>query len=190
MNHSPFFPCAGGRALHAPTRRGFLYSLGASLGSVAFSALLAEEAKNIEELHIHPTLLKDSPQQTAVALSLLKEQLAHGYHYRVVGNKNPEVLSSFQKAKAGGAYNQVKRWTGERLVPDKTYAMTNPQEYFAEKTEAFFGKNDFEPFEPFERQSSNAWIPKCMPCSPICGGRTRSRGTARRRSAIAESRRS
>jgi hypothetical protein len=43
--NTPFFPCAGARALHAPTRRDFLYSLGASLGSVAFSSLLAEEPK-------------------------------------------------------------------------------------------------------------------------------------------------
>lgn len=42
---TPFFPCAGARALHAPTRRDFLYSLGASLGSVAFSALLASSAR-------------------------------------------------------------------------------------------------------------------------------------------------
>jgi hypothetical protein len=39
----PYFPCAGARALHAPTRRDFVYGLGASLGSVAFSALLADE---------------------------------------------------------------------------------------------------------------------------------------------------
>jgi hypothetical protein len=39
-----YFPCAGARALHAPTRRDFVYGLGASLGSVAFSALLAGEA--------------------------------------------------------------------------------------------------------------------------------------------------
>src|SRR6478609_166044 len=37
------FPCAGHRALWSPTRREFVYSLGASLGSVAFSALMAEE---------------------------------------------------------------------------------------------------------------------------------------------------
>ncbi|MBT5902251.1 MAG: DUF1501 domain-containing protein [Opitutaceae bacterium] len=41
---TPFFPCAGGRALHAPTRRDFLYSLGASIGSVAFSAMLPNGA--------------------------------------------------------------------------------------------------------------------------------------------------
>ncbi len=39
-----YFPCAGARALHAPTRRDFVYGLGASLGSVAFSALLAGES--------------------------------------------------------------------------------------------------------------------------------------------------
>jgi hypothetical protein len=41
----PYFPCAGTRALHAPTRREFLYSLGASLGSVAFTSLLSAAEK-------------------------------------------------------------------------------------------------------------------------------------------------
>lgn len=40
-----FFPCAGGRALHTPTRREFVYSLGASLGSVALTSLMAAEGK-------------------------------------------------------------------------------------------------------------------------------------------------
>ena len=44
--NQPYFPCAGGRVLHAPTRRQFLYSLGASLGSVAFSSLMAEQEKS------------------------------------------------------------------------------------------------------------------------------------------------
>ncbi|MBP7142362.1 MAG: DUF1501 domain-containing protein [Opitutaceae bacterium] len=37
------FPCAGHRALWAPTRRDFLFSLGASVGSVALSALLSRD---------------------------------------------------------------------------------------------------------------------------------------------------
>lgn len=37
------FPCAGPRAFRAPTRREFLYSLGASVGSVALTALLARD---------------------------------------------------------------------------------------------------------------------------------------------------
>jgi len=43
--NSPFFPCAGSRALHAPTRREFVYGLGTSLGSVALTSLLAAEEK-------------------------------------------------------------------------------------------------------------------------------------------------
>lgn len=38
------FPCAGHRALWAPTRREFIYSLGASVGSIALTALLARNA--------------------------------------------------------------------------------------------------------------------------------------------------
>jgi hypothetical protein len=44
MNHLPYFPCTGRQALHAPTRREFIYGLGASLGSVALTSLLAEAA--------------------------------------------------------------------------------------------------------------------------------------------------
>lgn len=42
MSHP--FPCAGHRALWSPTRRDFIYSLGASIGSVALTALLARNA--------------------------------------------------------------------------------------------------------------------------------------------------
>lgn len=45
MSTKPFFPCAGARVLHAPTRRAFLYGLGTSLGSVAFTSLLAAAEK-------------------------------------------------------------------------------------------------------------------------------------------------
>lgn len=43
MSINPFFPCAGARALHVPTRRDFLYGLGASIGSVALTSMLAAE---------------------------------------------------------------------------------------------------------------------------------------------------
>jgi hypothetical protein len=43
MLPAAYFPCAGSRALHAPTRRDFVFGLGASLGSVALTSLLAEE---------------------------------------------------------------------------------------------------------------------------------------------------
>jgi hypothetical protein len=46
-----YFPCAGERVLHAPTRREFLYSLGASIGSVAFTALLGPGARAAEPVN-------------------------------------------------------------------------------------------------------------------------------------------
>ncbi len=45
---NPRFPCAGRRALWAPTRREFLYSLGASIGSVAFTSFLARDLHAVE----------------------------------------------------------------------------------------------------------------------------------------------
>src|SRR5687768_5060582 len=39
------FPCAGHRALWAPTRREFIYSLGASIGGVALTSLLSTEGR-------------------------------------------------------------------------------------------------------------------------------------------------
>lgn len=54
MKPRPYFPCAGAGALHAPTRRDFVYGLGASLGSVAFSALMAEEQAKARPLAPKP----------------------------------------------------------------------------------------------------------------------------------------
>jgi hypothetical protein len=81
-------------------------------------------------------------------------ELAHAYHDKVVpgGYQNRDILGAYQKAKASGAYDAVKRWTGEKYVdkPAKAYAMNNQMEYFAESTESYFDRNDFEPFNRAE----------------------------------------
>ena len=48
------FPCAGLRALHAPTRRDFIYGLGASIGSIALTSLLARELRGAPTLAAGP----------------------------------------------------------------------------------------------------------------------------------------
>jgi hypothetical protein len=74
-------------------------------------------------------------------------ELAHGYHDRVLGNDEPRLLAAYKNAKAGGKYDRVERQDSEgRKRFDRAYALTNVQEYFAEGTEAFFGANDFYPF--------------------------------------------
>ncbi len=77
-------------------------------------------------------------------------ELAHAYHDRVLkgGFDHAGIKAAFERAKASGSYDKVERWLGDRRANtrEKAYAMTNPMEYFAETTEAFFSRNDFFPF--------------------------------------------
>jgi len=83
-------------------------------------------------------------------------ELAHAYHDRVLrmGFANLELKAAYEKAKASGTYDHVERWfgNGKPNTFERAYAMTNPMEYFAETTEAFFSRNDFFPFTKEELQ--------------------------------------
>ncbi len=74
---------------------------------------------------------------------MVLHELAHAYHHAVLGYEHPLISSSFEKAKAGGKYESVMHVSGN---PRRHYALSNDREYFAELTESYFGKNDFEPF--------------------------------------------
>ncbi len=77
-------------------------------------------------------------------------ELAHAYHFRVLkdGFENADLKAAYARAKASGSYDQVERSRGDGSpsTTEKAYAMTDPMEYFAEATEAFFVRNDFYPF--------------------------------------------
>ncbi len=79
-------------------------------------------------------------------------ELAHSYHDRVLGFENAEIEKAYNAARASGKYDKVARHNGEGRpdTVDKAYAMSNAREYFAESTEAFFGQNDFYPFNRSE----------------------------------------
>lgn len=77
-------------------------------------------------------------------------ELAHAYHDRVLaqGFNNPDIKAAYEKAKASKTYDNVERQDAEgKRTKDRAYAMTTPQEYFAELTEAYFTTNDFFPFK-------------------------------------------
>jgi hypothetical protein len=83
-------------------------------------------------------------------------ELAHAYHDRFLpgGFGNPEIKAAYENAKAGGKYDRVERQDSEgRKRMDRAYALTNPQEYFAESSEAFFARNDFFPYTREELKS-------------------------------------
>jgi hypothetical protein len=81
--------------------------------------------------------------------SILFHELAHAYHDQVLGHRNQAVLRAYKNAVESGLYREVKRVNG-RVGP--AYALTNEREYFAELTEAYFGRNDFFPFVRAELQ--------------------------------------
>lgn len=74
---------------------------------------------------------------------MLLHELAHAYHHQVLGYENRMVLIAYQHAMRRGLYEQVEYIRGGT---QKAYATTNVQEYFAELSESYFGKNDFYPF--------------------------------------------
>jgi hypothetical protein len=76
---------------------------------------------------------------------MVLHELAHAYHDQMLpqGFDNAEVRAAYDAAVKAGRYVSVLRWSG---AMEKHYALTNPQEYFAEATEAYFGTNDYYPF--------------------------------------------
>ncbi len=74
-------------------------------------------------------------------------ELAHAYQDRVLGgSRDGDLTAAYERAKAAGKYERVERQDSEgRKSLDRAYALTNPQEFFAENTEAYFSKNDFFP---------------------------------------------
>ncbi len=75
---------------------------------------------------------------------MVMHELSHGYHDRFLkdGYENAEVRAAYKHAMGEKLYDSVLR--GDKL--ERAYAATNPMEYFAELSEAFFGTNDFYPF--------------------------------------------
>ena len=76
---------------------------------------------------------------------MVLHELAHGYHHQYLddGHDNAEVRAAYERAVASRDYESVLRIDGR---DERAYAATNPMEYFAEASEAFFGANDFYPY--------------------------------------------
>ena len=64
------------------------------------------------------------------------------YHWHL-DYENPWIKECYQKAMDSGVYENVDFVLGGKM---KAYAATNQMEYFSECTEAFWGMNDYFPF--------------------------------------------
>lgn len=93
----------------------------------------------------------------------LMHEIAHAYHDLVLSYSYRPILTAYRSAQLSGRYNAVRHSSG-RL--GRAYAMSDPFEFFAELSEAYFGTSDFFPFtredlrefDPLAyRRISDAW---------------------------------
>ena len=95
--------------------------------------------------HVHIPRARDlfRPQTWAKHPYVVLHELAHAFHDQVLGFNNAEIAAAFESAQEAKIYDEVLLFTGRKV---RHYALSNPKEYFAESTEAYFGVNDFYPF--------------------------------------------
>ena len=79
---------------------------------------------------------------------MVLHELAHAYHFTVLGGDHAPLHAAYKQAKERKLYDAVARAGQAKKV--RAYAMTTAAEYFAELSEAYFGKNDFFPFNRAE----------------------------------------
>lgn len=92
---------------------------------------------------------------------MVLHELAHGYHELFVeaGHENEAIAAALKQARERANYESVRHVNGSRV---KHYALTNPMEYFAEGTEAYFGTNDFYPFVRTELETHDPELCKLL----------------------------
>ena len=88
-------------------------------------------------------------------------ELAHAYHDQFLerGFENPTIKEAWQQLVDSGKYVSTLHVDGHET---KHYALTDQMEFFAEFTEAFFGMNDFFPFNRGELRKDAPEIERLM----------------------------
>ena len=106
---------------------------------------IPEKAKSIEISNIANFINWTNLNQPYMVM----HELAHAYHHRVLDFNSTIITNAFNNAVSSNLHTNVSYHSGGGNyynVPT-AYALTNEFEYFAEITEAYFGLNDFYPFD-------------------------------------------
>ena len=82
---------------------------------------------------------------------VILHELAHAFHDQKLDFEEPRIKAAYDRFKESGHGNAALLYNGKRV---KHYGLTDQKEFFAEMTEAFFGVNDFYPFNRAELQDS------------------------------------
>ena len=117
--------------------------------SVAWLKAHGHDPRLAKKVHIPRAADLVSRRQLVKHPMVVLHELAHAYHDQFLGFDHPQVRRAYEQAKKSGKYDKVLLYTGKTA---RHYGMTNHKEYFAEATEAYFGRNDFYPFVRAELQ--------------------------------------
>ncbi len=90
---------------------------------------------------------------------VILHELAHAYHDQVLDFEEPRIKEAYEKYKKSGHGDKALLFNGNRV---KHYGLTNHKEFFAEMTEAYFGVNDFFPFNRGELKDAEPEIFELM----------------------------
>ncbi len=74
---------------------------------------------------------------------MVLHELAHAYDDLYLGEMQNQIVQAYENAVSSKKYESVPYIRGGK---QRHYALNNKTEYFAELSEAYFGKNDFYPF--------------------------------------------
>ena len=74
---------------------------------------------------------------------MVLHELAHAYHFLVLGERHPEIAAAYRQAVESRSYESVGYAGGGKR---RAYALVDEKEYFAELSEAYFCRNDYYPF--------------------------------------------
>lgn len=94
-------------------------------------------------------------RQITVQPWVILHELAHAYHHQVLGFDQKEIIAAYEKFKASGHGVKCLHYHGNKV---QHYGLTNHKEFFAEMTEAYFGTNDFFPFNHGELKTAEPEI--------------------------------
>jgi hypothetical protein len=98
-------------------------------------------------VHIPDAALFASPRDHFRQPWAVLHELAHAYHDQVLGFDQPEITAAWRRFRDSHRYESVLQIDGQA---EKHYALTDQKEFFAEMSEAYFGMNDFFPFNRAE----------------------------------------
>ena len=86
---------------------------------------------------------------------VILHELTHAYHDQFLSFNDARIMQAYENYKKSGRGETALLYSGARV---KHYGLTNHKEFFAEMTEAYFGANDFFPFNRAELKESEPEI--------------------------------